>query len=168
VQVFEKQNEVVVGYGRAVRLVEKDANLTAISANSITDHPLDGHAVGEVGRIPGRSGGVQQTAEVTQQPIRSSGRDDGKLVSTTPEESAVAEIRPEVPECLPAVFVRGTDAESAFHLAEQAALSTCTGTSNDEEIVRMPAQVLRLHVYFHNIAVRENRGDATNEQKRQE
>lgn len=76
------------------------------------------------------------------------------------------EILPEVPNSLLAFVVGGTDGEAAFHLPDEPRRRRACTRADNEEVVRIEAEMLGLEMDFSDAGIGQDRRDAADEQLR--
>jgi hypothetical protein len=80
------------------------------------------------------------------------------------ERVGLLEILPEIANGLLAFVVGSTDGEAALHLPDEARSRRACARADDEDVVRIEAEMLGLEMDFGNAGICQDRRDATDEQ----
>lgn len=83
------------------------------------------------------------------------------------ERIGFLEILPEIADGLLAFVAGGTDGEAAFHLSYEPRIRRACARADDEEIVRVEAEMLGLEMDFGYAGIGQDRRDAADEKLRQ-
>ena len=98
----------------------------------------------EISSIMRDTGEVQESQEVFEQGVSASQRNEGEPIRVQRKLAGTLEIPPEVLYCLLAFIILGTNGEAALYLPDQFPLLSRSVSPNDQEIVRLPTEMLRL------------------------
>src|SRR5690606_6134577 len=98
--------------------------------------------------------------------VRSAQRHEDKAVLLGIEGVGLLEILPEVPNSLLAFLVGGTDGEAAFYLPDEPRSRRACARADDEEVIRIEAEMLGLEMDFDDTGIGQDRRDAADEQLR--
>jgi hypothetical protein len=82
------------------------------------------------------------------------------------ERVGLLEILPEVANGLLAFVVGGTDGEAALHLPDEPRSRRACARADDEDVVRIEAEMLGLEMDFGDAGISQDRRDAADEQLR--
>jgi len=112
------------------------------------------------------SGAVEQPDKILEERVRAAQRHEDKAVVLGIERVGLLEILPEVANGLLAFVVGGTDGETAFHLPDEPRSRRGCARADDEDVVRIEAEMLGLEMDFGDAGIGEDRRDAADEQLR--
>ena len=80
------------------------------------------------------------------------------------ERVGLLEILPEIVNGLLAFVVGSTDGEAAFHLPDESRSRRACARTDDEDVVRIKAEMLGLEMDFGDAGIGQDRRDAADEQ----
>jgi len=152
--------------GRSFQSADDAAELVTLVDGLLRDEtverqpPLEFFAVGRAPRA------VEQPDEILEKRIRASQRDEHEAVVLGIERVGLLEIPPEVANGLLAFVVVGTDGEAAFHLPDEPRSRPACARADDENVVRIEAEMFGLEMDFGDAGIGQDRRDAADEQLR--
>ena len=138
---------------RSFQFANDVAELVALMDGLLRDEtverqpPLEFFAIGRAPRA------VEQPDEILEKRIRAAQRDEHEAVVLGIERIGLLEILPEIADGLLAFVVGGTDGEAAFHLPHEPRIRRACARADNEEVVRVEAEMLGLEMDFGNSSI---------------